>query len=79
MEQGGGVLIGIVGNGRCAYRIDYGDGTSERRDAELHRPLQSKRILPVADHRDDFRVQRAIGAGVQNGLQIGSVAGGENH
>lgn len=35
VEQGGGVLIGIVGTGRCVYRIDYGDGASERRDAEL--------------------------------------------
>lgn len=35
VEQGGGVLIGILGTGRCAYQIDFGDGTTERRNADL--------------------------------------------
>lgn len=35
VEQGGGVLIGLLGSGRCAYQIDFGDGTTERRNADL--------------------------------------------
>ena len=50
VEQGGGVLIGIVGNGRCAYRIDYGDGSSERRDAEL--PDRMRHVY-AAEHEYD--------------------------
>ena len=34
-EEGGGVLITLVGTGTCTYTIDYGDGTKDRRTAEL--------------------------------------------
>ena len=40
LEQGGGVLIGILGSGRCAYQIEFGDGTSERRNADLPDRMQ---------------------------------------
>jgi len=34
-DEGGGVIISLLGSGQCAYTIDYGDGTNERRSAEL--------------------------------------------
>jgi hypothetical protein len=35
VEEGGGILIAISGTGRCTYTIDFGDGQSERRTADL--------------------------------------------
>lgn len=35
VEEGGGILISLVGSGRCTYTIDFGDGQSERRTADL--------------------------------------------
>lgn len=34
-EEGGGVFISLLGSGSCSYTLDYGDGQSERRSAEL--------------------------------------------
>ncbi|MCA1559875.1 MAG: hypothetical protein LC753_09070 [Acidobacteria bacterium] len=34
-EQGGGIIISLLGSGQCAYTIDFGDGQKERRSAEL--------------------------------------------
>jgi hypothetical protein len=34
-EQGGGVVISLLGSGECTYTIDYGDGKTERRTATL--------------------------------------------
>ena len=34
-DEGGGVFISLVGKGSCSYTLDYGDGKSERRTAEL--------------------------------------------
>jgi hypothetical protein len=34
-EEGGGVIISLLGTGRCGYTIDYGDGKTERRTATL--------------------------------------------
>ncbi|HXG55577.1 MAG TPA: hypothetical protein VNJ03_09395 [Vicinamibacterales bacterium] len=33
--EGPGVIISLLGSGRCAYSIDYGDGTTEQRTAQL--------------------------------------------
>jgi hypothetical protein len=35
VEEGGGVFISLVGSGTCTYVLDYGDGTNERRTADL--------------------------------------------
>jgi hypothetical protein len=35
VEQGGGLLIGILGTGPCSYQIDFGDGTTEHRNVDL--------------------------------------------
>ena len=35
MEEGGGVFISLIGSGACAYTLDYGDGATERRKADL--------------------------------------------
>ena len=35
VEDGGGVFISLIGTGACTYTLDYGDGTTERRTAEL--------------------------------------------
>jgi plastocyanin len=40
VEEGGGVFVSLIGSGRCSYAIDYGDGTNERRTAELPDRLQ---------------------------------------
>jgi hypothetical protein len=34
-EEGGGVFISLIGSGSCSYALDYGDGQSERRTADL--------------------------------------------
>jgi hypothetical protein len=34
-EDGGGVLISLLGSGECAYTMDFGDGNTERRTATL--------------------------------------------
>jgi hypothetical protein len=34
-DEGGGVYISLVGTGSCTYTLDYGDGTSDRRTADL--------------------------------------------
>jgi len=35
VEDGGGVFISLIGTGPCTYTLDFGDGTSERRTADL--------------------------------------------
>lgn len=35
LEEGGGVWIVLVGTGRCTYGIEFGDGETARRDADL--------------------------------------------
>jgi hypothetical protein len=35
VDDGGGVFISLVGSGPCTYMLDYGDGTSNRRTADL--------------------------------------------
>ncbi len=35
VEEGGGILIALRGTGHCTYTIDFGDGQSERRTADL--------------------------------------------
>lgn len=35
VEEGGGIHITLVGTGHCTYTIDFGDGQSERRTADL--------------------------------------------
>ncbi|MEN3337797.1 MAG: hypothetical protein V7647_1473 [Acidobacteriota bacterium] len=34
-EDGGGVLISLLGSGECIYTMDFGDGKTERRTANL--------------------------------------------
>ncbi len=34
-EEGGGILISLLGSGECTYTMDYGDGKTERRTASL--------------------------------------------
>lgn len=34
-EDGGGVFISLIGTGNCTYSLDFGDGKTERRTAEL--------------------------------------------
>src|SRR5687768_11639783 len=34
-QEGGGVFITLVGSGPCTYALDYGDGNTERRTADL--------------------------------------------
>ena len=34
-QEGGGVFITLAGTGSCTYTLDFGDGESERRTAEL--------------------------------------------
>jgi hypothetical protein len=41
-DEGGGVFISLVGTGTCTYTLDYGDGTSDRRTAELPDRVQHK-------------------------------------
>lgn len=35
VQEGGGILIMLVGSGSCTYTLDFGDGESERRTAML--------------------------------------------
>jgi hypothetical protein len=35
VEEGSGIVITLGGAGKCTYTIDFGDGQSERRTAEL--------------------------------------------
>ena len=35
LEEGGGVWVTLVGEGQCTYAIDFGDGGSDRRTADL--------------------------------------------
>jgi hypothetical protein len=35
VEEGGGVWIALIGTGRCTYGIEFGDGETARREAEL--------------------------------------------
>ena len=34
-QEGPGLIISLIGTGRCSYTIDFGDGKSEQRTAEL--------------------------------------------
>ena len=34
-EEGSGLIITLMGTGRCTYTIDFGDGKAEQRTAEL--------------------------------------------
>ena len=34
-QEGSGLIISLIGTGRCSYTIDFGDGKSEQRTAEL--------------------------------------------
>ena len=34
-DEGGGVLISLLGSGECIYTMDFGDGKTERRTANL--------------------------------------------
>ena len=34
-DDGGGILISLLGSGECTYTIDFGDGKTERRSATL--------------------------------------------
>lgn len=34
-EEGGGMVISLLGSGRCTYTIDFGDGKNETRTAQL--------------------------------------------
>jgi hypothetical protein len=47
VEQGGGVIIAIIGTGRCTYGIEFGDGQTERRSAEL--PDRLRHVYPGDD------------------------------
>ena len=35
VEEGGGIVIGLLGTGRCTYTITFGDGQSAKRTANL--------------------------------------------
>lgn len=43
-EQGAGVIIAIVGTGHCTYGIDFGDGETARRTADL--PDRMRHVYP---------------------------------
>ena len=34
-EEGGGMIISLLGSGRCTYTLDFGDGKNETRTAQL--------------------------------------------
>ena len=34
-EEGGGMIISLLGSGQCTYGLDFGDGKSETRTAQL--------------------------------------------
>lgn len=50
VEEGGGILIAVAGSGRCSYTIDFGDGQSERRAADL--PDQLRHEYPAGKAYD---------------------------
>jgi hypothetical protein len=35
LEEGGGVWISLLGSGHCTYQLEFGDGETERRTADL--------------------------------------------
>jgi hypothetical protein len=35
LEQGAGIIVAILGSGHCTYDLDFGDGESARRTADL--------------------------------------------
>ena len=39
-EEGGGMMIALLGTGQCTYAIEFGDGKSETRTAKLPDRLQ---------------------------------------
>lgn len=39
-EEGAGIVITLVGSGRCSYTIDFGDGKTDQRTADLPDRLQ---------------------------------------
>lgn len=39
-EEGAGIVITLVGTGRCSYTIDFGDGKTDQRTADLPDRLQ---------------------------------------
>lgn len=41
-EEGGGIVIGLLGTGRCTYTIDFGDGQTAKRTANLPDQLTHK-------------------------------------
>lgn len=41
-DEGGGVFISLIGTGTCTYTLDFGDGTTDRRTAELPDRVQHK-------------------------------------
>jgi hypothetical protein len=47
VEQGGGVIIAIIGTGHCTYGMDFGDGQTERRTADL--PERLRHVYPADD------------------------------
>ena len=44
-QEGGGVFVTLVGSGNCTYALDYGDGQSERRTADL--PDRVRHVYPA--------------------------------
>jgi hypothetical protein len=44
-EEGGGVFITLVGSGTCTFTLDYGDGNTEKRSAEL--PDRVRHVYPA--------------------------------
>lgn len=44
VDEGSGVFVSLVGAGRCSYTLDYGDGTTEKRTAEL--PDRVQHVFP---------------------------------
>jgi hypothetical protein len=44
VEEGGGILITLAGSGKCSYLIDYGDGQTEKRTADLPETLKHQYV-----------------------------------
>lgn len=44
-EDGGGVFISLIGTGPCTYSLDYGDGKSDTRTADL--PDRVRHVYPA--------------------------------
>ena len=52
-NEGGGILVSLLGSGQCAYTMDFGDGKTERRSAALpdrvrHEYAPDRQYLVVA-------------------------------